>query len=197
MGPAAATFRGRVEVYRKVAFPSTIHRFFMQTELEKSIIAPSSTQAAKSFGVVTGKRDERRELELLEIARQFLAAIETDTTQPAEGFVSGASAYYASDVLQEEFPNRFLPAGAQRDLAALGEAAKRGRGVLRSQRFEPRTAQATGDVVILEVLWVGTLAVSVGNLSPGDEMRAHFAVFLEFRDEKIVRHRTYDCFEPF
>lgn len=169
----------------------------MQTELEKSIIAPSASQAAPSFGVQATQRDSKREIELLELARQFLAAIEGDTTKPTEGFVSGANAFYASDVVQEEFPNRFVPAGAQRDLPALGEAAKRGRGVLRSQRFEPRTAQAIGDLVILEVLWVGTLAVSVGTMTPGDEMRAHFAVFLEFRGDKIVRHRTYDCFEPF
>jgi ketosteroid isomerase-like protein len=41
------------------------------------------------------------------------------------------------------------------------------------------------------------LGVPVGALTPGAEMRAHFAVFLDFRDGKIVRQRNYDCFEPF
>lgn len=169
----------------------------MKTELEKSIIAASCVEAPASFGVTPSSHDTQRELELLEIARQFLASIERDTENPVEEFTGGAGKFYAEDVLQEEFPNRFVAAGAQRDLAALGEAAKRGRGVMRSQRFEPRTAHAVGDLVILEVLWVGTIAVSIGTMKPGDEMRAHFAVFLEFRGDKIVRHRTYDCFEPF
>jgi ketosteroid isomerase-like protein len=47
------------------------------------------------------------------------------------------------------------------------------------------------------VLWVGTLAVSLGAIPAGGEMRAHFAVFLEFRDGRIHRQRNYDCFEPF
>lgn len=169
----------------------------MQTELEQSIIAPSSSLAPTSFGVSARAESSARELAILEIARQFLAAIESDTSRPAEGFESGATAFYTEDVLQEEFPNRFVPAGAQRDLDALREAGKRGRGVLRSQRFEPRTAQAIGDRVILEVLWVGTLAVSIGTMLPGNEMRAHFAVFLDFEGDRIARHRTYDCFEPF
>ena len=44
--------------------------------------------------------------------------------------------------------------------------------------------------------WSGTLAVLVGMLGAGDQMRARFAVFLEFQDGKIVRQRNYDCFEP-
>jgi len=33
-------------------------------------------------------------------------------------------------------------------------------------------------------------------MSAGGNMRARFAMFLEFRDSKVVRQRTYDCFEP-
>ena len=51
--------------------------------------------------------------------------------------------------------------------------------------------------MILEVLWAGTLAIPVGSLAAGDEMRAHFAVFIELRDGRIYRQRNYDCFEPF
>jgi ketosteroid isomerase-like protein len=104
---------------------------------------------------------------------------------------------YTPDVLQEEFPNRLVPTGARRDLAALREAGERGRKILRGQRYEVRAAYAVGDTVILEVLWVGTLAVPVGAIPAGGEMRAHFAVFLEFRDGRIHRQRNYDCFEPF
>ena len=79
----------------------------------------------------------------------------------------------------------------------MADAAERGRRVLRAQRYEVRTAVASGQEVALEVLWVGVLAVAVGSLAIGDEMRANFGVFLTFRDGLIVRQRNYDCFEPF
>ena len=75
------------------------------------------------------------------------------------------------------------------------EAAARGRSVLRGQRYEVKSAYADGDTVILEVLWAGTLAVPVGTLAAGDEMHAHFAVFLEFRNGRIIRQRNYDCYQ--
>lgn len=52
------------------------------------------------------------------------------------------------------------------------------------------------DFVALEVLWTGTLAVAFGTIPESGQMRAHFAMFLEFRDGKIVAQRNYDCFEP-
>lgn len=36
-----------------------------------------------------------------------------------------------------------------------------------------------------------------GALAAGDEMRAHFAMFLDFEDGLIRGQRNYDCFEPF
>ena len=51
-------------------------------------------------------------------------------------------------------------------------------------------------MVALEVLWTGTLAVPFGSLAVGDNMRAHFAVFIQLRDGKIVAQRNYDCFDP-
>jgi ketosteroid isomerase-like protein len=47
----------------------------------------------------------------------------------------------------------------------------------------------------LEVVWVGTLAVPFGSIPAGGQMKAFFAVFLEFREGKIIRQRNYDCFE--
>ncbi len=55
---------------------------------------------------------------------------------------------------------------------------------------------ADGDRVVIEAVWVGTLAMPVEAIPAGGEMRAYFAMFLEFRDGKIVAQRNYDCFEP-
>jgi ketosteroid isomerase-like protein len=122
-------------------------------------------------------------------ARSYLGAIE-------RGDAEGMLAFFAADVVQEEFPNRLVPQGAIRDLAALREAAQRGRQVMAAQRYEVLNALACGDQVALEVRWTGTLAVPFGSIPAGGQMRARFVVFLEFRDGKIFRQRNYDCFEP-
>jgi ketosteroid isomerase-like protein len=127
------------------------------------------------------------ESENVATVRRYLRAIETN------GDVLG---FYHPDVVMEELPNRIVPNGAVRDLAALSEANARGRQVIREQRYEVRGVMEDGDRVALEVLWTGVLAIPVSTLAAGDEMRAHFALFIDFRDGKIFRQRNYDCYEP-
>ena len=131
------------------------------------------------------------ETENLETARRYLQAIEDGTD-----FATLAS-FYAPDVVQHEYPNRFLPQGAERGLEALRAAGERGRLAVASQRYEVRNAIASGDWVALEVTWTAVVRVAVGTIPPGGEMRANFGVFLKFRDGKIVRQHNYDCFDPF
>lgn len=125
----------------------------------------------------------------LEVARQYLESIGQE--QPENNL-----AFFAEDVVQIEFPNRLIPEGATRDLAALREAAQRGSKVMTAQRYEILNAIASGDQVAVEANWTGTLAVPFGNTPAGGQMRARFAIFLTFRDGKIVRQHNYDCFEP-
>jgi ketosteroid isomerase-like protein len=126
----------------------------------------------------------------LTIARQYLEALENG----AEG---GALAeFFTKDVVQEEFPNRLSPIGVHRDLAGILEAAKRGKKVMRAQKFDVLNSISEGDTVALEVFWSGYLAVAVDSLPADSEMRAHFSVWLEFRDGKICRQHNYDCFDP-
>ena len=105
--------------------------------------------------------------------------------------------HFDPNVVQEEFPNALSPKRVKRDLAAILEGADRGQQILSSQRYEMQTAIALGDQVALEVAWTGTLAVPVANLAAGDQMKANFAVFLTFRNGKIIHQRNYDCYEPF
>ena len=126
----------------------------------------------------------------LETARRYLAALE-------RGAVGAELAgFFAPDVIQHEFPNRLTPNGARRDLGALLDGAARGQQVMASQRYDIQSAMADGNRVVLEVEWTGTVAVPIAALPAGGAMRAHFAVFIEFRDGKIVAQRNYDCFEP-
>jgi ketosteroid isomerase-like protein len=151
-------------------------------------ISPNATNAPEAFRSSLPRGIERDNLER---ARQYLAAIESSTAN------GNPFAFLAPDIRQVEYPNQFVPKGAERDLAAMKDAAERGQRVLQGQRYEVRTAIANGDEVALEVLWVGILAVAVGSLAVGDEMRANFGVFLTFRDGLIISQRNYDCFQPF
>jgi hypothetical protein len=83
-----------------------------------------------------------------------------------------------------------------RDLAALLEGAERGKALMASQTYRIEKSIAAEDRVALEVTWSGTLAVQAGTLRPGDTMTAHFAMFLDFADGKILAQRNYDCFDP-
>jgi ketosteroid isomerase-like protein len=104
--------------------------------------------------------------------------------------------FFTADVQQEEFPNRLTPNGATRDLSALLNGNERGKKLMTSQRYEITNALESGDQVVLEVHWTGTLAQDVGTVPAGGQMQAHFAVFLQFREGKIAAQRNYDCFDP-
>jgi ketosteroid isomerase-like protein len=112
------------------------------------------------------------------------------------GDTPDAARLFTPDVIQEEFPNRFVPNGIRRDLQGILEAARRGKGVMAGQTLEILNAVASGNTVVVEAGWSGTLAVPVGQLAAGSVMRARFAQFYEFRDGRIARMRNYDCFEP-
>jgi ketosteroid isomerase-like protein len=127
----------------------------------------------------------------LETARQYLTAIENGDTGDALGH------FFAPEVEHREYPNRLNPKGSVSGLGAILDAAESGRRTLSNQRFEVRHAVVDGDKVAMELHWTGTLNQPLGTLSIGGEMRAHFAVFLEFRNGKIVRQANYDCFEEF
>lgn len=122
------------------------------------------------------------------IVRAYLKAIE-DQGDPL--------AFFTDDAVQEEFPNALVPKGARRTIEDLREANARGRGVLTSETYEIVSLVEAGDIVACEVLWRGVLAVPLKSLNPGDAMKARFAVFFEFRGDRIRRQRNYDCFEPF
>lgn len=49
----------------------------------------------------------------------------------------------------------------------------------------------------VELEWTGVLAMPVMQLAVGSEMKAFVAMFLRFREEKIVEQRNYDCYPPF
>ena len=81
-------------------------------------------------------------------------------------------------------------------LAEMAESFAKGRRLLARQTYEIRNEVVAANKVALEVLWTGLLAVPLGALPAGSQMRAHFAMFLDFEDGKIISQRNYDCFDP-
>lgn len=102
--------------------------------------------------------------------------------------------FFHPDAVHRELPNALLPNGATRNLTEILDAAERGQQVIREQRFDIHNAVATGDQVALEVTWTGVLAIPLGALAAGDEMRAEIATFLTIHDGVILSQRNYDCY---
>lgn len=125
----------------------------------------------------------------LETVTLYLRSIET-------GDFARIADLFASEAAMEQLPNRIYPNGLRSNVTQLAEGFEKGRKLLSQQRYEIRDAVAEGDRVAVEVLWTGTLAIGFGSLVAGSQMRAHSAMFFEFREGRIVSQRNYDCFEP-
>ncbi|MGZ4825704.1 MAG: nuclear transport factor 2 family protein [Terriglobales bacterium] len=126
----------------------------------------------------------------LKFAREYIRAIEAGATGEA------LARFFAPDVIIQEMPSRISPHGSTSDLAKALQGAERGKQLFQRQTYTITNIFGVGNRVALEMDWLGVTAMPVQNLPAGSEIRDHVAVFLEFRDNRIARQRTYDCFEP-
>jgi ketosteroid isomerase-like protein len=125
----------------------------------------------------------------LDQARRYLRAIE-------DGDANYVLNLFSPDAILEQLPNRIYPNGLRSPVARVSEAFEKGRKIFARQTYEITNVVVNANTVALEVLWSGTLAIPFGTLAVGSQTRCHSAMFLEFRDSKIVAQRNYDCFEP-
>lgn len=123
------------------------------------------------------------------LVREYLAALEAGVAG------DDLARFFTPDAVQVELPNALNPNGQTSDLPTLLARSLQGRRLLSSQTYEIVSEMATADAVAMEARWTGVLAIPVGTLAPGSQMRAHFAMFFAFRDGRICRQRNYDCFE--
>ena len=105
--------------------------------------------------------------------------------------------FYHPDIEQQEYPNAVTKNITVRNLADLKAGSDKGRKIMLKEEYEIKNLFSVADVVILEAVGKGTVAVPVGNIPAGGQMTAYFAQFFEFKDGKIFRQRNYDCFGPF
>jgi hypothetical protein len=127
----------------------------------------------------------------LRIVVDFLSALSSGS--PVESFQK----FYHPKAVQTEFPNLLTKEKVDRDVEQLKLAAERGKSVLVSQNYEIVDSYDLGNVVIIEAIWTGVLAIPLGKKNPGDTMTARFAQFYEFEGDLILKQRNYDCFENF
>ena len=127
----------------------------------------------------------------LETALAFLKALENRTS------FEDMKQFYHPDIEQVEYPNAITKNTAVRNLNDLKAASVRGQSVLQKETYEVVKAHEAGNCVIIEAIWRGTLAIPLGNIPVGGEMKAYFGQFYEFKDGKIFRQSNYDCFESF
>jgi ketosteroid isomerase-like protein len=125
------------------------------------------------------------------LARQYLKAVES------LGPLKDVAAFYGPDVVFQEFPNRIAPQGRVRRAGDLSAAYQKGQQLLQSQTYAVQRIMEAGDEVAVELEWTGVLAIPVMNLPAGSEMKAFVAMFLTFREGKIISQRNYDCYPPF
>ena len=105
--------------------------------------------------------------------------------------------FYDEEVVQTEYPNLLTGKTIERNLVEILEASVRGKQVITSQNYEITKSYAVDDNVIIEAIWTGVLAIPLGKLAAGDEMKAYFSQIYEFKNGKIIKQRNYDCFEKF
>ena len=126
----------------------------------------------------------------LETVRAYLGALQAGEVGDS------LKRFFTEDVRQIELPNRLNPLGQESDLSSMLKRSEQGRKVLSKQCYEIVSDIALGCRAAVEARWTGVLAVPLGTLSAGSEMKAHFAMFFEFEEGKIASQRNYDCFEP-
>lgn len=122
--------------------------------------------------------------------RKYLMALEN-------GLVGqDLATFFTDNAMQVEFPNQLNPNGQKSDLNNILKRSLDGQKALSSQRYEILNELSQGNRVAVEAKWVGVLAVSLGALAAGSEMRASFAMFFELKEGRIFKQHNYDCFEP-
>ncbi|TKK68616.1 nuclear transport factor 2 family protein [Ilyomonas limi] len=130
-------------------------------------------------------------VDILTIAKNYLKALKLGKTG------KDLAIFFHEDVKQVEMPNRLNPNGSTSDLNTLLERAEQGKKIVKSQDYQIRNAIVQDNTVVLELDWSGVLNVHIGTLNAGQTMKAHFAMFIDFKDGKIIHQRNYDCFEAF
>lgn len=127
----------------------------------------------------------------LEVARQYIEVV-GDPASTSEDL----KAFLDQSVVWREMPNRFAPAGRESDLATACASFEKGRAYLPRQIYTIRRMVASRETVVLEISWTGEVLKTIGPFPAGTRLSAQLAIFLRFRDGKIISQTDYPCYDP-
>ena len=96
-----------------------------------------------------------------------------------------------------EHPNAITPQTRVGDLASAMRGAEAGKKLLSAQKITIESFFESGDRLLVEGLWEGTVSVAAGKFTEGQTLRAHLAMVFTFQGGKISRQVNYDCYEAF
>ena len=102
-----------------------------------------------------------------------------------------------AEVEFRELPNLLNKNGQVRNLEMSLEGVKKAKMILVEQKYEIISKIEDGDKITVEKIWTGKISVDIGSLKKGQELKAYICAVVEFKDGRIYRHRSYDCYEPF
>ena len=125
----------------------------------------------------------------IDLIRTYLNAIQSGETGDS------LRRFFTDDVRQVEMPNQLNSRGQESDLEHILERSRQGQKLLQRQQYEIVSEIAQDGRLAVEARWTGVLAVALGTLAAGTEMKASIAMFFHFRDGRIVTQRNYDCFD--
>jgi ketosteroid isomerase-like protein len=106
-------------------------------------------------------------------------------------------AVLAPDVVYIEHPSPMSPRGRTHGREEMVAGFLAGKDLLKDQQVEVLQLIVDGDHVAARSTWTGVVVHDVGTLKAGTRLTAHMAGFFTVRDGLVVRHETYDCYEPF
>ena len=131
------------------------------------------------------------DFDILTIAKNYLKALKAGKTGKE------LAMFFHPDIIQTELPNHLNPKGVVANLNQILERAEKGKKLLKTQTYAIENEVVNDDTVALEIKWTGVLATPVASLCVGDTMRAHFAMFIQFKNGQIIKQKNYSCFEDF
>ena len=105
--------------------------------------------------------------------------------------------FYHPDATQIEYPNQLTKQTVTRSIQEISEASIKGSQLLTKQFFTIVKAYTLKENVIVEAKWEGTLAIPLATYPKGYVIKANFAQFYTFKEDKIFTQINYDCFLNF
>ena len=96
-----------------------------------------------------------------------------------------------------ELPNLLNKNGQVRHLETSLEGIKKAKMILSEQSYQIVNYTENGEKIAIEKIWTGVTSMNIANFKIGQNLKAYICAVVEFKDGKIFKHRTYDCYEPF